>query len=228
MLPLARLGTPIQVFHTIVYQLSFSVSIISATLLAICRLIAIKFPFYRINQRHIFATLVLISVVRLLNFVSTVTPLLERNGISLFIKYGLRVVYVSLENPQLILKMVIIKLVFVPLFSVVGITASTVTIYLLHLQPNMSQNSNTRKSSRAIAYMNMCNVLITIGYISAVYFMLRRPLLYFCGTTVFPIFGSAFNPTVRFLACSDIRKYFTQQRRKLTKNISKTQKTATE
>ena len=217
-----------QVFHTLVFQFSFSVSIISATLLAICRLIAIKFPFYRIKKGHIFTALGLILVVRLLMLASAATPLIPGDTVPIFVKYCFQVMYVSIENPMPRIAIGITKLVFVPMIVAIGLTASIVTIYLLRLQPNMSQSSKTRRSSRVIAYMNICNVLITIGYVSAATFLLYLPLLYFCGTSVLPIFGSAFNPTVRFFVCSDIRKYFTEQRWKLQRSLSKTQETVTE
>ena len=207
--PIVTEGSLLQYLLSTYFQITFTVSLVSSSGLAICRFISIKFPFYILRKKIVLAGLAIATTVRIILALLYTSRIFKKDPIILWFRYCIKAVYFS-ELSQFQTVIMKLKMSITALIAVTGFIASILTVLSLKTYTPAADTSKEKlkKSAIIIVCMNICNVLVIICYMFSIIYVAQYRYIFFLGNVGSGIIAAAFNPTLRVVASKDIWKYF--------------------
>ena len=185
-------------------------SIVATTLLSACRLVKIKFDFFRIKLSVIVSVYVSALLIQLIALLTMTFPIFVPTEELIFIKYGLVVISSDVNN--ITIKVGIFLQAYDITIVFAGLAASGLTLIVLQTKDTASEatNEKLKKSMKAILLMNIYNVILTVASAMTLKYQLELPILYFMNVVGFSALGSVFNPVFRLSLCPEMTLFVEQ------------------
>ena len=181
----------------------------ASTVLAVCRLISVLHPFYKMKKRTTMTVVTVGTSLQMLLVSYSMLPFGKEDPVLIWNRYSSYTIYVEKTYSTLEKIVALNRIMNIILTAIIGFIASILTIVKLMKQSDTVQRSREvlRKSSKVIAYMKVYNIAVIIGFTISIVKNIHYPILYFHGSVGLIVIGAAFNPLVRVLINNDIYHY---------------------
>ena len=221
--PLIRDKTLSDVLESISFRLLMFSSLILTSFISICRFINVQFPFFNISTRGVIFSYITLMTAALSCYTWLVAgfPLPKNEGI--FALYCQMATAYKYHSPLDQSVTFIIHNVFTSILGIMGVVSSILTVVCL-----MSKKGDTgseesdkllRKSSQAVLYMNLGNVVMIANHLVYTSKGSQIPLINVLGAFAMAIILSAFNPLVRICLSKEIQDFVLNFARNKLSNV---------
>ena len=221
--PLIRDKTLGDVLESIFFRLLMFSSLILTSFISICRFINVQFPFFNISTRGVMSAYITLMIAALSAYTWFVAgfPLPKNDGIfSLYCQMATAYTY---EEPLDKTVTFIIHNIFTSILGMMGVVSSILTVVCLMSKKGDigSEESDKllRKSSQAVLFMNLGNVVMIANHLVYTRKGSQIPLVNVLGAFAMAIILSAFNPLVRICLSKEIREFILNFARDKLRNV---------
>ena len=208
--PLIRPGTLTEQVESFIFRVVVFSSLVLTTSISVCRLVNVKFPFYKVSCKAVLVFCSCSFLAALLIYWKAMIGLPRPKKTYYLLHRQAPYAHNTEQQMRHFVPFVFFSALLCFL-GAVGVTSSLVTVICLMNRKGRVENEEStialRKSSQAILIMNIGNALMIPVQVAYTYYSAHVPLISVLGAFAMAIILSALNPLIRICLSQEMKSF---------------------